>query len=576
MSARATLGILVGVATLLVAGAAPAQTGGGSLVFLDHRNVPYVATADDVLVLGVSNEVPNASGLPRGPALWETSSDPDVFRLEVAAPASTGPVLRLDVCAGPPPLLPGSWSPGACRGLIEALPCLAVGEGRYRCPPLRLVTDVPDTSAATAEGQLLLAALGDHVVARRSDADGAFPTHAVVGRRDEMGVGRKVLRGHARVHILRLRPGGPPSVGGSEEAAIQLLREQIPLINERWAQCGVWYGAPEDLPIAIVDPPGPALLSVSDETGAEASGGEVRFRVDGRVIGPLHIAAGSSALATAERIAQAVRDAGFRVSVTPNPPVVGRPTGSADLLVRRPSGELAEITRIGYDRLTTDGTQSLSIGKVDLENGLDKFGNHNANSGTLEERTMFKALGDDDPATIEIFVVNFFAIHSGQAETFIEDDEGPFPNLILMTESGLRQGRSSFAAPHELGHILLDLPGHPDSDGPDTPTRLMDSDAAAPTVRGPKRLIPWECIRTLTESGPEATPPLLAPVAWEALVPPPPFPRAVFSYPATFAWPAAVSKRQNTRRPVAVPEAHPAPGDGTGKTGKTGNRNPEE
>ena len=540
---------IVALAVVLCAVSADARAGDapskGQLTFLDHRGAPLEPSSGGVITVATSNLMPDDPSLPRGPALWAHASDPDVFRLEAYGAGAHGDIAYLDVCVGPN--AGGPWDERACRGGLRGLPCVRVEADRYRCPFLRLVTDRVDAESAEAEGHLLFAALGDYVRARWTD--GAFlDGTARVGRRDEKGVAQPVLRGRARVHVLRLYAGGPPSAGGPEAGALALVRKQLPVVNERWAQCGVWYGTEDDLPIAFVDPPGPALLSVADQTGAVAGGGRIHFQVDGQPIGPLDIAPGSPPAETARRVAAAIRTAGFRTAVTPNPPVTGRPLGSVDVLVRRPNGELAEIAPIGDAFLTTDRQQSLSIGRVDLSNGLDKFGSHNANSGTLEERTMFKALSDDDPATVEVFIVNRFAIHPALAETFIEDDQGPFPNLILITERGLVKGRASFTMPHELGHILLDEPGHPDSERRDTPHRLMDSDASGASPRGPKRLLPAECMRTLAESGPDATPPLLQPVSWAELVPAPVEERAIFGYPPGHRWPAMVAKRSNNNR----------------------------
>ena len=51
-------------------------------------------------------------------------------------------------------------------------------------------------------------------------------------------------------------------------------------------------------------------------------------------------------------------------------------------------------------------------------------------------------------------------------------------NVVLLDRAGIRARKSSLTLAHELGHVLMDLPGHPDDYGVDTPTLLMDSDAA--------------------------------------------------------------------------------------------------
>jgi hypothetical protein len=56
----------------------------------------------------------------------------------------------------------------------------------------------------------------------------------------------------------------------------------------------------------------------------------------------------------------------------------------------------------------------------------------------------------------------------------------------------------------------MDLPGHPDDYGLDTPTLLMDSDAADASPFGPRRITVDECTRVVRQSGPKARVPLLA------------------------------------------------------------------
>jgi hypothetical protein len=84
--------------------------------------------------------------------------------------------------------------------------------------------------------------------------------------------------------------------------------------------------------------------------------------------------------------------------------------------------------------------------------------------------------------------------------------------VVLLDRAGVRGGRASSALAHELGHILLDDPGHPDDFGADTPTRLMDADAVNPSAFGPRRLVAAECARAIRQSGPGSPLPLLR--AW--------------------------------------------------------------
>ena len=151
----------------------------------------------------------------------------------------------------------------------------------------------------------------------------------------------------------------------------------------------------------------------------------------------------------------------------------------------------------------------MRIGSVDLSDGLTHFGDVDSVAGTLEERTLLKALDDGDPRTIEVVVIPYFAGGGRIGESFIGSDRSSLRNIVLFDRAGVRARRSSLTLAHELGHVLLDVPGHPDDYGVDTPTRLMDADASDASPFGPRRLTLAECARVVRESGPDARSPLL-------------------------------------------------------------------
>lgn len=134
-------------------------------------------------------------------------------------------------------------------------------------------------------------------------------------------------------------------------------------------------------------------------------------------------------------------------------------------------------------------------------------------AGTLEERTLLRVLDDGDPRTIEVVLIPSFATGGRIGESFIAADHGSLRNMLLEDRAGIRADAVSFALAHELGHVLLDVPGHSDDFGNDTPTRLMDSDAADPSAFGPRRLTLAECERAVRQSGPRSPTPLLTPWA---------------------------------------------------------------
>ena len=125
-------------------------------------------------------------------------------------------------------------------------------------------------------------------------------------------------------------------------------------------------------------------------------------------------------------------------------------------------------------------------------------------------RTLVKAVDDGDPRTIEVIVIPFFAGGGRIGESFIASDGSSMRNVVIIDRAGVRARRTSMTLAHELGHVILDEPGHPDDYGIDTPTLLMDSDASDASPFGPRRLTVDECARAVRQSGPGARVPLLA------------------------------------------------------------------
>jgi hypothetical protein len=260
----------------------------------------------------------------------------------------------------------------------------------------------------------------------------------------------------------------------------------------------------------IVPPPSATLLAVANEDGLPArGGGEMRFRLDGQSIGPIATVAGARPAATAQLIAEAVRKHGYFAKVSENLATRSGAGPSADVLIRKKSGELVSLSTDDAGPLSSDARQSLQIGSVDLGDGLQEFDNTTAQVGSLEERTMLKALSDDDPHSIDIFVVNQFTAATRQGEAFIADPAGPITNSVVIDRNGLRHAPLAWTLAHELGHVLMNDPLHPDNVGPDRPWLLMDADSGRGTVDGPKRLRAADCQR-MRETSRRARFPLLS------------------------------------------------------------------
>jgi len=318
------------------------------------------------------------------------------------------------------------------------------------------------------------------------------------------------LRGNMRLLIVRDRPKGPLPFGVDEAGAKTLAQRQLGLANALWGQCGISFGPDAEADIRIVDPPPAYLLALGCDVGLPSSGGEIRVRADGRDV-RAELRARMTPLAAGRAVARALEQAGFSARVSENSRIEPGADRTADVLVRRRDGQFATLERPVDGRLSTDATMTACIGGVDLSDGLDHFVDVDAPAGTVEERALVKAFDDGDPSTIKVFMIPAFAGGGRIGESFIYADRSSVRNVVIEDRAGIRADRASFALAHELGHILLDMPGHPDDYGVDVPTLLMDSDAADPSAFGPRRLTLSECARAYRQSGPRAPVPLLTP-----------------------------------------------------------------
>jgi hypothetical protein len=297
-------------------------------------------------------------------------------------------------------------------------------------------------------------------------------------------------------------------IGEDEAGAIEAAQREVYAASAIWGQCGVRFG--EDAQIDIADPPPPYLLAVGCNLALPASGGEIAFRLGTRALRvptrPL-----DAPIEVAHRVAEAIRSAGYQAAVSPNARPGSGPLGSVDVLVRERDGKLATISRDGVVPLTSDDSLDVCLGDLDLADGLTHFTDFSAATGTIEERTLVKALDDGDPTTIEVIVIPSFARSSRIGESFIFADGSSIRNVVIIDRSGIQARPRSYTLAHELGHVFLDMPGHPDDYGVDRPDLLMDSDAADASIFGPRRLRLRDCESALQQTGPGAPVQLLEP-----------------------------------------------------------------
>ncbi|MFO0679726.1 MAG: hypothetical protein U0169_24585 [Polyangiaceae bacterium] len=427
------------------------------------------------------------------PAMDPQSDEPPPVELSVESLTASG--VKLDRI-GKIPVVPAQ-----CPRDVPAAGCFASA-------PIRFVVDDVDRGHPLVAGRSLRAEVGGAIVVRREGRK-ALLARVLGPRASSVGpIGR--LRATIRPFVVRMSPKGAPAIGTTEAGAVAILRAELALASATWGQCGVTFGDARNLDVRIVDPPTSHLLALGDDVGLPASGGEIRVKVDGRPV-TVKIPAGATPSGAAFVVARTIEKAGFVAHVSPNARIGTGAMSSVDVLVRRPNGVLATILPpAAGTSLSTDATLSVRIGYVALEDGLDHFRDVDAVAGTLEERTLLKAVDDGDPRTIELVVVPSFAGGVRIGESFIGSDASSLRNVVILDRAGIRARKSSLTLAHELGHVLLDMPDHPDDYGLDTPTMLMDSDASDASPFGPRRLTTEECARVVRQSGPKARLPLLA------------------------------------------------------------------
>ena len=436
------------------------------------------------------------------------TGDPDALRYLVIGPADDIPTTLTFLTIA---------EDGAPVDVLQDVPL-----GEVACPapppegivcgstvPIRVVSDDIDRAHPLTKRRSVKASLGGGVVIQTTEGD-RLQTIRVAGPRETSIGPIDRYRATLRMILVRGLPGGPPPLGGDDEGALRAARSEIERAGLLWSACGVGFGPTAELSVTLVDPPRPHLVAIGCDHGLPASGGALHLRADGHDV-TAKVTAGMSSVAAARALATAIQSVGLTARVSENAPMNDGAAPSADVLVRRKDGSLAQIEGPSSGAISTDATLTACVGRVDLTDGLTHFGDTDARAGTLEERTLLKAFDDADPTTIEVYFVPGFSEGGRVGESFILADRGAVANALIEDRAAIRSDRASFTLAHELGHILLDEPGHPDDYGPDTPTRLMDADAANPTAFGPRRLTLDECARAIRQSGPSAPVVLLQP-----------------------------------------------------------------
>jgi len=370
-----------------------------------------------------------------------------------------------------------------------------------RTPAIRAVGDALDRSHAATQKRTIVAQVGGSL--RISGAGHKLIELAVGGPRETRLGPIERLRAVLRTLLVRARPGAAPPLGGDAAGATRVMGQELQTAAALWGQCGIELGAPGQQSIQIVDPPSARLIAVGCGFAQLASGGSIELR-SGQKLVSLVTRAGESPSAVGQRLAEALSRARFAISVFENQRTANSQIKTVDLLLGPSAGKAEEVSVT-----SSDPTLGVCLGEVDLSDGLKHFGDGDAFSGTLEERTLLRAFDDGDPTTVEILVVPSFARSERIGESFIASPGSSLSNTVIIDRAAIRAGARSFALAHELGHVLLAMPGHPDDFGVDQSFSLMDSDVADATIFGPRRLSVADCERAVTQTGPNSFVPLL-------------------------------------------------------------------
>jgi len=403
------------------------------------------------------------------------------------------------------------------RAKLVDVPCPPGTARELHCRstwPVRVVSDPMDQSHPLVVDRSVRAVLGGGLVVRVGDLAQQI---RVGGPRSTRYGPIQRLKGNLRITVPRTWPGGVPVLDSDSAAAMDMAREQFAGASAIWAQCGVTFGEPGPDTIRLLDPPPPFLLAIGCGLGLPASGGVVRFSIEDQSL-QVPVPAGFSLEQAARRIAREIEAMGFRVTRSSNARIGPGALPEVDLMVFRQDGTPAHLASVQGEPLTTDPTLAVCVGRVDFAQGLRHFLDLDSMTGTVEERTLLKWFDDRDPRTLDAVFIPAFGRGGGRiGESFIGTDRSTLRNMVLVDRVGLSASNASHTLAHELGHVLLDVPGHPDDYGLDTPTLLMDSDAANASSFGPRRLRIEDCERMWQQSGPRAPVALLRPWPFQPL-----------------------------------------------------------
>ena len=246
--------------------AAPAEPG-ALQVFARRADGTYLRSARDHLAL--SRDLPTAIA---------GANEDEAVRLMLSGPSSVPPQIRVSTRRASGALL-DSLAELELRS-IACPPGATPNATCWETVPLRLTPDRLDRDYETARDRSLEAELGGKLwVEVAGEPLASWPVGAP---HSAVFSGIERLSVKLRVRILRVTPGGAPSIGGDSGTALSLAQSEIQAASKLWAQCGIDLRGPAGPDIQVVDPPPIQLVAIGCASGLPASGGEINLRVGAR------------------------------------------------------------------------------------------------------------------------------------------------------------------------------------------------------------------------------------------------------------------------------------------------------
>jgi len=277
---------------------------------------------------------------------------------------------------------------------------------------------------------------------------------------------------------IETNPGGPDDDGTVKLADIR-KRVQT-LVRRVWAQSHI---IPNIVLLQTMDLPSD-MITVADTTGLPASGhqdgsvaqGQIGFTIlvqrfggtdTTTVIAPFAVPAGSTPLATAGLIVKAVQGTpDVTATVSPNPPEVGDPDASCDVLFSAAGGRVTIVSLTPPANQDSDQkVQAIGLTMtVNRRNADDDY-----HVGHPEQRDLVKSLNSASDNVIDVTVIDAFPSATLMGFTVpelkqLDADRRPLTgvkNSIIMCQRASKAGDEiPFALAHEIGHVLTDEGRH--------------------------------------------------------------------------------------------------------------------